>query len=236
MTPEQIHNAEAEIRKWFPPQTEAETPIWRRALDMLVATAKAAIPSGRVAKDVEMVRSVLGAFYGKAEPHQALDRLATKAQSAETWRGMWIESESGRNALLAERDRLKDAGTALMRESNARLDRAERAERALLRAGFEDHGGEEWAPPLGAAPTHYKTTGEPRITPDELAAMGADGGLETTGPRGDPPGWTLRDEFAKAAMHAYLTHPRLTMFMDDATAMRRAYNIAEAMMRAREEK
>jgi DNA repair exonuclease SbcCD ATPase subunit len=45
---------------------------------------------------------------------------------------------------------------------------------------------------------------------------------------------SLRDEFAKAALHAYLTSPHLIHLVDDATAARRAYEIADAMLKARE--
>jgi hypothetical protein len=45
---------------------------------------------------------------------------------------------------------------------------------------------------------------------------------------------SLRDEFAKAALHAYLTSPHLTRFVEDETAARRAYEISDEMMKARD--
>lgn len=67
---------------------------------------------------------------------------------------------------------LKEAGRARRatlegqsyEQIKAKLDRAERA---LLRAGFQDLGGEEWKPPLGPAP-HFITVREESLSDVEL--------------------------------------------------------------------
>lgn len=127
MTPEQISNAAAEIQKWFPPQTEAEVPIWRRALDMLVHAAVSAIPSGQVAEDVKTVETY--AFEsGSVLPYQkdvkaAITRIGTQAQSAENYRLMWIDEAS------AAKRYAKEAASA-----NARVGELESGREALSEA------------------------------------------------------------------------------------------------------
>lgn len=61
-------------------------------------------------------------------------------------------------ASLASTEKARDVAVALAKEDRARIyDRAERAERALKRAGFEDRGGEEWVPPVIPAETKIAT-------------------------------------------------------------------------------
>jgi hypothetical protein len=47
----------------------------------------------------------------------------------------------------------------------APVDRLDRAERALRRAGFQDLGGEEWKPPLGKPPIFIEVSAAP-VAPD----------------------------------------------------------------------
>lgn len=91
--------------------------------------------SGRVKEDVECVRSVLGAFYGKAEPHQALSRLSALAQEAESFRAKaddWKEKHD----ILQHNAHVVDASLRGKVEGLAQQLKAEQEESAKLRAAL----------------------------------------------------------------------------------------------------
>jgi hypothetical protein len=185
-------------------------------LNEILALARAAIPRGQVAEDAELVRAVMGVkeFRPMQPEADALTRLAAQAQSAHEWFGRWAQVEADVAKARAHVARLSAAGQVLSEHMDKAMPsmegravlaerRADRAERALRLAGFEDHGGEDWAPPVG---DHRHQVQE----------------------------WTMRDEFAKAAMQALYTSPA-RQYLEDDTAQR-AYRMADAMLKTREAK
>lgn len=245
MTPEQVDNAEAEIRKWFPPQVEGEAPIWRRALDMLVGAAKAAIPSGQAAEDEATARLGFRHDDGCAadcpadEAGTALSRLAAKAQSAEAWRKRLeaaadaladvLPGEVGRLDLLARIAELKRQRDEARRGGN-------RLAADMMRWEAKARDAEERCARLSAAgqvlSAHMDKT--PTITQEEWAAMSEDSEPDTSVPRGLPFGWTMRDEFAKAAMQALIT--KAGDILERPGIARAAYMMADTMLESREAK
>jgi hypothetical protein len=89
-----------------------------------------------------------------------------------------LRCKHGYNSVTAETSGLAEVANAALRHAidadqvvpmaevqevarNLNKRRYERAERALLSAGFEDIGGQEWKPPLGKAP-HFIEVSDPK--------------------------------------------------------------------------
>lgn len=233
MTPERIEelsNAAAGAR-----DRKVTVTLLSDELEALCTIAKSAIPSGQVAEDRRMLMFAIQPWTEgehKARLAEAIHRLSAQAQSADNYRGMWQDAERGRMALLAERDALKakvddleeainGAGGwryALAVESRLLAEERERCTR-LSTAGqvLSEHVDKEQCPCLTNSPM----------------------GIEHPCPEHDAPGWTMRDEFAKAAMHTVVIACKgeiaegILRFADVA---RRAYRMADAMVQERGDK
>lgn len=175
MTLEQVEQWGEIVRRSVRWATTEEGMLVIAAVDGLDALARSAIPSGQVAEDVAIVGAALGGATDQ-QRHDALSRLAALAQRAQDAEATavkhheWFREEKARadtaeilsEELRAENEAMerehksmeqkyKTAGAhsaLLERMLEAGRKRADRAERALCHAGFEDKGGEEWCPPV----------------------------------------------------------------------------------------
>lgn len=188
-------------------------------------------PSGQVAEEYEAVRLLLG---GASSP--ALIGLAAKAHGYEMADGerRRLAAESERlHSLLASAEHERDAAVAAhaelldaARRYDAYIDLSEPWSNGDL--GIDDASGLNEASAALHALIAEERHEPVRITANEWKAMSEDG----NGAALVPPGWTGRDEFAKAALQAQLAQPYKGVLTPQAIADG-AYEVADAMLKAR---
>lgn len=217
MTPEQFDHAAEECTKAMEEfalfaKKDSRSKDALGYLKEIIALAKAAIPSGQVAEDVALVKRMTTEWvdYRSTGAHAAIDRLAAQAQSAHEWFAKWEQAETlvaglrkdlagldakwmraigDRDRLAAELAELRDMHSQMCRASAEHQRRADEAEARCARlsaAGqvLSAHVDNEQCPCLKDSPL-----GTERPCPEHDA------------------GWTIRDEFAKAAMQGLLANP-----------------------------
>lgn len=152
MTPEMILELERLVEKHergHGQLTEAQADAMRHAITLSAISQSAEnyrsmwlAQSARIsALESDRDRHANTAEVWRKRVHEAADALADV-----------LPGEVARLDLVARINELKRLRDGHAKELEARAvlaeRRAERAERALRRAGFEDHGGEEWSPPV----------------------------------------------------------------------------------------
>lgn len=250
MTPEQLEHAAEECTKALEEfslfiKKDGRSKDALGFLKEIIALAKSTIPSGQVAEDERKIMRYL------EQPKMALDgemgplhRLATQAQSADAYRGMWIEAERGRNALLAERDALRrerdDYRQKMMEEGGKFLKEMQRADLLQDKADRLSAAGQvlsEHVDKVGERPSpcgHDLCEGVcTKYGPSPEHADAATAEFLASGPRvvAKAPEWTMRDEFARAALQGILAN-HTTQELPDVCA-KAAYIAADAMMAER---
>lgn len=153
---------------WTPERALAMLRDWRDAKSYSSFSSKWGNPDrGRVA--FEAIE------YAAAE----IERQKARADAAEKEAAMIRDgTKLVREGLMAETERLRAqvaerdcAATDLVDERDEAKARADRAERALRSAGWQDLGGAEWKPPLGEPPQFIEVL--PKGVADEVDRLRA---------------------------------------------------------------
>jgi hypothetical protein len=174
-----------------------------------LSLAKSAVPSGQVAKDVDSLEGSLAVLFGQDEQFArtyADDDRATLARLA-------AQAQSARHAWERHAEKDRAYGDMIAQRDAAW------SEVATLRKNLAD-----------AQKDAAANAEEARMLKERVHRLSAAGHVLSEHVD-KAPEWTMRDEFAKAAMQALYTSPGRQNLEDDTA--KRAYRMADAMVAVR---